>query len=508
MASPDAERWHEAMLTELESLQDKGTWEIVEKPAGANVVGCKWVFKRKRHQDGSVYKFKARLVARGFSQIPGVDYHETYSPVIKMKTIRLLMALSVENGWEQEHIDVLTAYLNSPINEVVYMKQPEAFLVADPSKYVCRLKKCIYGLKQAAMEWHCFIDSALKNLGLTKLAADCCVYVNESKDLIIGLYVDDLGVWGLRRRIDWLKHQLSLLVEIRALGNISELLSLKVDRPSNDFVEINQLSYAKQILEAAGMSECYGLASPLEYKRETYVAPPAEPCDKSLYLKVHGKLLYLAGTSRPDLSFAVSFLGTFRHCPSMFHWRDLQHVVRYVQKTKELCLQYRKSGKPIEVYCDASWASDALDRRSNTGFVIMLAGSPIIWVSRKQRLTAISSVHSEFLAMIEVTKEVMWLRQLLTELGQSRFIETPCVTNTDSLGAIGLTNHDNTKDANKFMVTKIQFLREQVGLKEISFAHVPGKENIADLLTKTLTGLKTSELTHEMGLRYRKHSED
>lgn len=176
MKSPYAEKWREAMKEELNNLQSNQTWELVPKPANTKPIGCKWVFKRKLSAEGEVVKFKARLVAKGYSQVPGKDFSETFSPVIKIKSIRILLALAIELDMEIHQMDITAAYLNGTLKEDIYMLQPEGMQQQGKEHLVCHLKRSLYGLKQAGREWNECFDTFLKEFGLLRSKSDPCIY--------------------------------------------------------------------------------------------------------------------------------------------------------------------------------------------------------------------------------------------------------------------------------------------------------------------------------------------
>ncbi|KAJ1520362.1 hypothetical protein ONE63_003497 [Megalurothrips usitatus] len=231
------DEWRSAMSEELLALEAKHVFEIVDRPKCVKVLSCKWVFKIKQHQDGSIERFRARLVARGFDQIKGVNYHKTDSPVIKKKTVRLLLAIAVQKNWVVHHLGVLSAYLNSPLEEEVYVEIPDG-IESDRSK-VWKLNKSLYGLKQSAREWHKRIDSMLRDLGLESLKKDRCLYVNKKKNLFVGLYVDDLGFWGELEEVEFVKRHLSSMIEVRDIGKMENFLSMHIVQ-ENDCISIDQ----------------------------------------------------------------------------------------------------------------------------------------------------------------------------------------------------------------------------------------------------------------------------
>lgn len=191
---PYRSQWLQAMQSEIDGLKSQKVWDVVEMPVDKNVVDCKWVLRVKRNSDGSIQKFKARLVARGFSQVPGADFNETYCPVVKRRSVRLLIAICIENGWTLEFLDVEGAYLNSTLKENIYMKQPAYFEERQGNKFVCKLNKSLYGLKEGGRDRYSHVNQIMLSLGFKRCLSDTCVYVAKDGNLIVAWYVDDACV--------------------------------------------------------------------------------------------------------------------------------------------------------------------------------------------------------------------------------------------------------------------------------------------------------------------------
>lgn len=231
LTQPDAEKWKLAMEEELENLRKNETWEIVPRPKDRKIVKCKWVFKKK-YENGSVSRYKARLVARGYTQVEGIDYKETFSPVIKMKSIRALLAYSVEQNWLVHQLDITAAYLNGKLSETVFMEKPIVHWQEKPTEEVCLLKKSLYGLHQSGREWNVCLDKFLKSYHLTRSKADPCVYADKERNLIVGVYVDDFLVMSdLESTIQEFKEHLGATLEVKDLGEIHNLLHQDRETP-------------------------------------------------------------------------------------------------------------------------------------------------------------------------------------------------------------------------------------------------------------------------------------
>lgn len=499
---PDKDKWLDAMKNEIQSLHDQNVWDVVQRPSGKHVIDCKWILRIKRNVDGTVNKFKARLVARGFSQIPGLDYSEISSPVVKRRTWRFLIAICVENNWLCNFIDVQGAYLNSKLNEELYMHQP-AFFQERGKNFVCKLNKSLYGLKQGGRDWHNHINQIMCKFNFSRCSGDNCVYVHPSKELFVSWYVDDACVCGVPDRVNWFIECLSSMLEIRNLGSNSQYLSIDVCQNVDDkSISLSQSHYISQILEYYMMSDSKGVFAPLEKSgKPDKNINVQRKFDPTTYQQGVGTLLYLSNNTRPDLSFAVSKLAQKNQCPTVSDWNNFKHVLRYLVTTKHYKLVYRKSGEAIQVYCDADFAGDISDRKSRCGYVIKLACCPVSWFSKKQNCVALSTVESEYIAMCEVAKEVLWLKQLLLELGQNKFIESPCIVNCDNQGAIGMSKKidENMSERSKHISVRYHFCKELQSEGVVKFVYVESSNNIADIFTKALGDEETEFFCRQLG---------
>lgn len=505
MAGPDAEGWKLAMEEELENLRRNETWEIVARPIGRTVVKCKWVFKRKLDKDGKFARYKARLVARGYTQVEGIDYKETFCPVIKSKSIRTLLAFSVEQNWQVHQLDITAAYLNGKLSETVFMEQPPLSLHSKPREEVCLLKKSLYGLHQSGREWNICLDKFLKSINLTRSRADPCVYFNKKNDLIIGVYVDDLLVMSKESTtIQKFKEDIGAAFETKDLGEINHLLSIRIQRNKDSSITLDQSTYASELLETTGMSNCKGASTPLDPGMRYVQASEDNMLSAAEALKYRqavGGLLYLSGGTRPDLAFATTYMSQFNNRPSKEHWTGVQHILRYLKQTKNTKLIFQKTGKSLEVFCDSDWASDKVDRRSFSGYVVLLAGGAVSWSSKKQRTTALSTVEAEYIAMCHAAKEVLWFQNFLGEIFNQQFFTLPQNILVDNQGAISLARNHVTSDRNKHIDLRNFFLREKVEENLLIFTYVPSGSNAADMLTKSVQRKTLQKQKLSTGLR-------
>ena len=256
-ASLDADDWKEAVQSEMDSILTNTTWEIGPRPMGCKPIGCKWIFKRKLRPDGTIEKYKARLVAKGFTQKEGEDFFDTYSPVARMSTIRVLIALAASYKFLIHQMDVKTAFLNGELDEEIYMQQPDGFVATGQENMVCRLKKSLYGLKQAPKQWHEKFDKTLTSAGFVVNEGDKCVYYKYGggKGVILCLYVDDILIFGTDMDvINDVKSFLSQNFDMKDLGEADVILNIKLQMNENG-ITLSQSHYVEKILSRFGFED-------------------------------------------------------------------------------------------------------------------------------------------------------------------------------------------------------------------------------------------------------------
>ena len=396
-------------------------------------------------------------------------------------------------------MDVLAAYLNSPLEEIVYVKQPEGIEEYAEGK-IWKLKKSLYGLKQSAREWHKKINKILTEMGLIRLHKDRCVYATKEKTLFIGIHVDDVGIWGEDEQIKWFKASLKKQLEVRDLGKMSEFLSLNIVQ-QNGKITIDQVNYLNGILDEYGLANAKARVAPLEVNNEDKTEGGNKPVEKEKYQRAVGRIVYLINCSRPDLTFALSRTSSNCKDPRKKHWTDVTHVMRYLKGTKDLKIVYKNyeegSGE-FKTFCDADYNNQKGERISYFGYVILCANAPIIWKTKKQTITVNSTVEAEYIAMCEAARESLWLMMIMTEMGQQRFLPKPFIIKCDNQGAIKLSESGLDSDRSKHIDIKYCFLQGCVEKGKLGFEYVPTYENLADLFTKALPGKKTNEFVSKM----------
>jgi hypothetical protein len=503
MSRPDAAEWEVACQAEMRSFEHMSVYEVVPRPKGKNVVGSKWVFRIKRGPDGAILKYKARVVAQGFTQIEGVDYDEMFAPVAKLASLRTILALAAKLDLEIHQMDVKSAYLNGELKEEIYMKPPPGFDV--PDGMVLKLVKALYGTKQGGHVWYENIRNTLNSMGYERTEADHAVFtrVRSGALSILALYVDDITMACKSLEvINQDKEQLKKHYEMTDLGEIAWILGVHVMRDRHaGWIALSQEKYALEILERFGKSDVRPISTPtLANEHLTKIDSPE--VDVQQYQRAVGALMYLMLGTRPDLAYTVAALGRHSACPGKEHERALDHAFRYLRATSHWKLVFQQ-GTPnsaiLKGFVDADWASDVNDRKSTSGFVFMLAGGAISWGSKKQSAVALSSTEAEYIAAAHAAKEVVWLRRLLTELKQK--VGEPTILSMDNQSAIAIARNPEFHDRSKHIEIRHHFLRQKIDENELDLVFVPTGDQVADVLTKGLVREKHERFADAMGTR-------
>ncbi|KAL8125169.1 hypothetical protein AgCh_012735 [Apium graveolens] len=375
MDSSESRHWKGAVKSEIDSIISNGTWELVDLPHGCSTIRCKWIFKRKLNPDDSIDKYKARLVAKGFRQRECIDYFDTYSPVSRMTTIRMLIALASIHGLIIHQMDVKTTFLHGDLEEEIYMDQPEGFVASGNERKVCRLVKSIYGLKQAPIDCHKKFDETVLDFDFLVNESDKCVYykIRGNDCVIVCLYVDDILLFGTN--IEIINETQSFLkrhFEMKDMDKASLILGIKLTQSTDGIILSQSHDIEKSILEKYGYSNCRIASTPYNSKVALVENSSGIPVSQLRYSQIIGSLQYLANVTRPDISYSVSKLARYTSCPNKTHWEALDRVLRYLKG-------------------------------------IISLGGAVSWKSSKQTLITRSTFEAELCALDTTGTEAEWI---------------------------------------------------------------------------------------------------
>lgn len=510
MKGERAGKWSVAIQTELTSLIDNKTFETVPAtsvPHGAKVLDSRWVLTEKTDDSGAKRE-KARLVVRGDRQRAGLDYEpaELYAPVIGGTAVRAMLAVAAANDYELDKMDAVTAFLNAPLQERLYMRVPAGFDA--PPGSVLRLNKSLYGLKQAPRYWNRTLHDWLIKRGLQQSAVDQCLYFQPGK-LWVLFWVDDFLVMSPSKADkDQFKAEISQRFKMRDLGPVQSFLNMQVTRDrSARTLHLRQDNHIRDVLERFGQADAKPAPTPLpphcvmrKAANDSELLPPRFP-----YRALVGSLLYIAMWTRPDIAYAVSQVARFQQAPTQQHWEFAKHIVRYLKGTQHLGLTYSAAdangavqhSPVLRGYADASWAEDPDERLSHSAHLFTLANAAISWRSARQRLVTLSSTEAEYVALSDASREALFLRNLLVDFIPSTR-KQPVTICEDNQSTIMQASNLASSDKSKHVAVHYHFVKQHVALGDIALQHIPTAEQPADALTKSLDRNKVSQFRQSL----------
>ncbi len=501
MDDPSREEWVKAMEDENNSLLTNETWTLVNPPRDRRVLRGKWVYKIKRGGHGEILRHKARWVVRGFEQVEGLDYTETFASVVKPMSYKAMYAIAAANDWEIEQMDVKTAFLYGKILEDVYVVQPTGF--EQGINQVCKLNKALYGLKQSPRVWFETLAKFLSSLGYVPLDAESNVFMKDGT--MVAIYVDDLILTGPNpAAISWLKNALNGRFEMSDLGPCTYYLGMMISRNrSLRQLTLDQSTYVEQVLRDHGMWDCKPLATPMDASCRLVKAPDEYTADKSLrisYQSAVGSLMYIMLGTRPDIAYSISVVSRYASNPTQTHWQAVKRIFRYLRGTHQMKLVFRGALKPLEGYTDSDWAGDQDTRRSTSGYAFNVGSGVISWSSKRQPTVALSTCEAEYTGQTLAAKEAIWLRNLMAQLTCDAEYPQAVVIYGDNQGAIALAKNPQFHARTKHIDIQTHFIREKVAEGSIDLAYVPTDQMIADGLTKPLARDKFVQFRAALGI--------
>jgi hypothetical protein len=514
MASKDRHKWLQPMKDEVDGCVAQGTWALVKRsdlPPDTNILPCKWVYKIKTDEKGVISKYKARVTPKGFKQKYGIDYFDVFANTGKYKTLRAALSIAARTDMELHQLDVPQAFIQAPLEEEVYMEMPEGFGIPG---MVCRLLKSLYGLKQAPRNWYRLCSTFIsEELGFQATVSDPCLFWKKSqtgKLMLLFLFVDDMQVGFDASDKEEYAGVLAKLTERFNISNLGEskyMLGMRITRDrAARTIYLDQELYITKALEKFGLDQCRIAHTPAVQSSST--APPSgakegidnEPTDLLLYQEKVGTLLYASISTRPDIAYAVNRLTQHMIAPTNAHAKACDRVFRYLAGTKKRGLIFgRRDPLIISSWADADWGSDWVDRKSQTGWLGMISGDLISWASKKQKVVAQSSTEAELYAEVAAINEMSWLRGLLTEIGIYDITrdDAPLLYG-DNQSAQKLTENGVKSERTKHIDIKYHFITNEVNEGRVKLQWVPTAQQLADILTKSLSVQQHETLTKKL----------
>ena len=483
------DEWRAAIASEKQSLLEAGVFKMVPVsavPEGQKPISALWVFDVKQKPDGTVSRFKARLCARGFLQVPGRDYKETFAPTVRMSSMRLVMALAAQWDLELDHLDIKCAFLHGNLECKIFMKPPPGYNL--PGGMLLQLQKSLYGLKQASRTFNKKLDTDVKSFGFNACPQDPCLYFHPVFKLVLLCHVDDLMLarpraFSRARFVDFLRQR---GLRIGSVTMLSYFVGIQVARDrTNRKIKMHQDRYVNDMLLRFGMVDCNRVTSPMLPTNESFQdSDKLNDNDAKWYRELVGSLLWLAKATRPDIQFAVTKLTRFMRQPNRSALVAAKRVLRFLKGSADHALEYGGGHDLcLSAQCDSSWGNDADTRRSFAGYFFAVNGGAISWRAHLQPTVALSTVEAEYMTYSEVTKEAIWLRHVCEFLG------VPCLEPTDvyndNAGALKLSRNSVHHSRTKHIDIRYHFCRQHVDVA-VRFKHRSSPDLAADCLTKAL----------------------
>jgi hypothetical protein len=519
---PEKAMWTQAIRNEFTGLDDQHTWEYVLIPEGVKLLKTKWVFKIKR-VEGRETIYRARLVVKGYTQVEGVDYHEIFSPVVRHSTVRLVLAICAHYGLFTRHLDAPKAFVQADVDADIYMAYPQG-ITSRKKGYCLKLKKSLYGLKQASRLFNELVTAFLLSIGFIQCLSDTCLFylfTDDGSICIICVYVDDLLLCASTDQMcDNITHHLYERFKVKDLGAFTHILGMEVtislDRHT---IQLGHFAYINAMLVKYHVDEHTASAIPMNEKFKFFAPTDAATADEIAYMtdfpyrEMIGSLLYLMVCNRPDISVAVTACAKYCANPRWIHATAVLQIFTYLVGTAKLGITYTRQsdlGAPIlSGCCDTDWASQDLDfRKSYYGYAFFMSGGPISWKGLKEiGLQQLSSTSTEYVGQAEASREGLSLRNTFQEVLTQILTETeraaPTAIDADNQGAIKLASNPIAHARHKHTSLKFHFVRELVRRNLIRFEWISTDKNIADIMTKPLSKIQFRALrTKLMGASY------
>ena len=491
--------WIGAMQEELNQFERSRVWHLVPRPSDKNVIGTKWVFKNKSDEKGVITRNKARLVVQGYSQIEGLDFDETFAPVARLESVRLLLAIACHLKFTLYQMDVKSAFLNGILKEEVYVAQPPGFQSVSHPNHVYRLDKALYGLKQAPRAWYERLSTHLTENGYVRGSIDKTMFVKcTSKDIIIAqVYVDDIVFGSTSETL--VKEFTTLMTkefEMSLCGKLSYFLGLQVSQ-GKDGLFISQSKYAKELIKKFGMETSTAVQNPMGTSCKISADLEGIDADPTLYRSMIGSLLYLTA-SRPDIAFSVGVCARYQANPKESHVKAVKRIIKYIKYTSDYGIKYTfDTNVEIAGYSDSDWAGDANDRKSTSGGCFFVGNNLVSWHSKKQNCVSLSTAQAEYIAAGSCCTQLLWMKQMLSDYGfKQGMLSLFC----DNTSAINISKNPVLHSRTKHIEIRYHFIRNLVEEKLLELSFIPTEQQLADLFTKPLDNARFTSLRQAIGV--------
>lgn len=488
LVGPESPYWQAAVQEEYDSLLTMHAWDLTSLPAGKRAIPCKWVFKRKLNADGSIERYKARLVIKGFYQREGIDYNAVFAPVVRASTVRMFLSIVASLDLECHLVDIKNAFIQGTVAEEIYMRQPDGY--DDKSGRVCILSKSLYGLKQAPRVWNETLKAFIISLGFCQCSSDAALFLLYTPELgfvLLLCYVDDIQIASKRlTSVEFIKKAILSKFPGKDTGESRYFLQMTITRNRQArTIHLKQQRHIEKLIDQHLEKDSWPISIPMITGVYKDPAGPdvTDPEAISEYKSIVGALLHIANNTRPDISFAVSYLARSTQKPTGSSFARLRDVLLYLKGTVSYSLLLGGNECALYGYCDSDWAGCPSTRRSTTGFVVKCGLGSVSWKSARQPTVSRSSSEAEYIAAGEIAKEVQYFCGLAPQMG----LAPACVPiGLDNRAAKCLIEDPLSAARTKHIDVIYHHVREKVARGQMRFVPVPTADNTSDILTKPL----------------------
>ena len=504
LREPDADEFHKAMIKEIDDHERRGHWVLIlrsEIPPGTPILAAVWSMRRKRRIDTQeIYKYKGRLTIHGGMQVHGVNYWETYSPVVRWSTIRLILTISIMNGWYTRQLDFVLAYPQAPVECDLYMAIPYGYEIKDPKRYALKLRKNLYGQKQAGRVWNKYLTKILLDSGFIQSKVDECMFYFNT--CIILIYVDDTIICGpTQTQVEHVVAVMGTLFNVEDQGDIKDYLGVRLTKLDDKRMMLAQPHLIQSIIKDLGFPPRTNAApTPALINQPLQPDPDGELFNEPWsYRSVIGKLNFLEKSTRPDLAYAVHQCARYTADPRASHGKAVKRIVRYLMGTADKGIIMSPQQHSFNCWADADYAGnwnrhyameDIATARSRSGYMITYAACLLIWASRLQTEIALSTTEAEYISLSTALREIISLMDLCKELHEKMSTQMKykptihCTAFEDNSGAFELATVPKMRPRTKHINNKYHHFRSHVDRKIIQIQQVKTEEQLADFFTK------------------------
>lgn len=492
--------WINAMQEELNQFAKNEVWILVPRPENTNVIGTKWIFRNKMDEHGTITRNKARLVAQGYSQVEGLDFDETFAPVARLESIRLLLAIACHRQFKLFQMDVKTAFLNGDVQEEVFVEQPPGFKDIHHPEYVWKLKKAVYGLKQAPRAWYEKLSTYLISQGYTRGNVDKTLFVKHvgTHLMVAQVYVDDIVFGSTSHSL--VKEFTTIMTnefEMSMCGELTYFLGLQIKQEQNG-IFLSQSKYAENLIKKFDMTaKKKSVNTPMSTSTKLCYDIDGKSVDQTKYRSMIGSLLYLTA-SRPDISYSVGVCARFQANPKESHLEAVKRIIRYISGSITCGVFYTyATNAEIAGYSDADWGGNLQDRKSTSGGCFFVGKNLVAWHSKKQNCTSLSTAEAEYVAAGSCCTQMLWMKNMLKDYG---IPQGKLVIFCDNTSAINISKNPVQHTRTKHIDIRYHFIRELVDKNLLALEYVSTDHQWADLFTKPLDTERFMTLRNAIGI--------